>query len=499
MKKLYALLLVLALLFLPSIVLPSDKPAEKNKQPKEHNVQKTPDSNDGGFDIVLLIDSSGSMKKTDPHDYRKAAAKLFISLLGEHDLISVISFGDKANTLVPLTENLKTNQGKLFQAVNKVTSKEFSTHMHDAVRKGVEELKSSQRKNRLLVLMSDGKLTVGTDEEDKAAFIELSKLIPEVGKANIRLYSIAFSEFSDSKLLEDIAKGTGGFFKFAKEDKDIHVIFSSMFEKIKSPDTIPLEGDTFSIDKDIEEAILVISKKAGTSTTLIAPSGKKYISSKYDKNMKWFGSDIFDMITITGPAVGKWGVKLSTKEGNKIFVITNLSLKNSFNRNFAEKGDKLKIDAWLEKDNGILKEKGLLGEVSFSADIVTPDGKAQKLALSDSGTAGDDKPGDGIYTGELAANITGDYSVKVIAEGKTFKREKVLQFKTIEKPAIKPGQTPAPEKKDAKEEPYVPWEKILVKFGLINLAVFSSVLLFFMVRLVIVKIKTNTQNRKGKK
>ena len=495
MKKIYALLLVLTLMFVPSIALPADKPAEKDQPPKE---QKAPQPSAEGFDIVLLIDSSGSMKKTDPNDYRKTAAKLFISLLGEHDRISVISFGDKAKVLAPLTENTKANQGKLFQAVSKVTSREFSTHMQDGVRKGFEELKASQRKNRLLLFLSDGKLTVGTDEEDKAAFIALSKLIPEVGKANIKLYSIAFSEFSDTKLLEDIARGTGGFFKFAKEDKDIHVIFSSMFEKIKSPDTIPLEGDTFSIDKDIKEAILVITKKAGTSTTLIDPSGRKHISSKYDKNMKWFGSAVFDMITIAGPAVGKWNVKLSTKEGNKVFVITDLSLKSSFNRNFAQKGDKLKIDAWLEKENGRLKEKDLLGEVSFSADITTPDGKAQRLALSDSGTAGDDKPGDGIYTGELAADIAGDYSVKVIAEGKTFKREKVLQFKATEKPAVQPGQTP---KEDATEEKYVPLEKTLVKFGLINLAVFVAVLLFFIVRLVIlkVKVKIKTKTRKGKK
>ena len=88
--------------------------------------------------------------------------------------------------------------------------------------------------------------------------------------------------------------------------------------------------------------------------------------------------------------------------------------------------------------------------------------------------------------------------MKVFPSAMTFKREKVLQFKTIEKPAVKPVQ-PAHEKKDAKAEPYVPLEKILLKFGLINLALFSSILLFFIVRLVIIKIKTKTQNRKGKK
>jgi hypothetical protein len=42
---------------------------------------------------------------------------------------------------------------------------------------------------------------------------------------------VAFTEQSDSALLEFIAKETGGFFRFTKEDKDVHVMFSSFFEK----------------------------------------------------------------------------------------------------------------------------------------------------------------------------------------------------------------------------------------------------------------------------
>ncbi|MFQ3574501.1 MAG: VWA domain-containing protein, partial [Thermodesulfovibrionales bacterium] len=51
-------------------------------------------SHDQDKRIVLLIDSSGSMKKTDPKSYRKPAAKLFVSLIGEEYKIAVLSFGD---------------------------------------------------------------------------------------------------------------------------------------------------------------------------------------------------------------------------------------------------------------------------------------------------------------------------------------------------------------------------------------------------------------------
>ncbi len=501
MKKQYALISVLLTAFFLSTVLNAGNAiGEKNvpPAPAPQNEQKAaaqPAQKDKeGFDIVILMDSSGSMKKTDPQSYRKPAAKLFISLLAESDRIGIISFGDLAKVLMPLTENTKKNRDKLFSAVNKVTSKEFSTNITDAVKTGFDALKSSERKNRILILMSDGKLALGSKEKDDAAFAELSKVLPEVAKSGIKLYSIAFTEMSDVKLLEDMAKETGGFFRLAKEDKDLHVIFASIFEKIKSPDTIPLEGDTFDIDKDINEAILLISKKPGTATTIIDSSKGKHTPVKYGKNIQWYESKAFDMITIKEPAQGKWKVKLSTKEGNKVFVITNLSLKSSFDKGFVNKGDSIKIDAWLEREGGVLTEKEFLEQVSFLAEVSTPDGKAARLDLFDSEKSEDDRQGDGKYSAGLAVNNTGEYTIKIVAEGKTFKREKVLQFKVVEPPPQK-VEKKAPEGKDTKKKNDYSWSSVLIKFGIINSSLLFAVVIILLAR----KIAAGSKAKKVKK
>ncbi|MBI5214102.1 MAG: VWA domain-containing protein [Nitrospirae bacterium] len=488
MKKVRILTTIVLCAFLPAAAYAADKPpAEKIEpaKPQQQVEQKQPDKS--GFDIIILMDSSGSMKKTDPQSYRKPAARLFISLLGADDNVGIISFGDSAKVLAPLTKNTKKNQGRLFDAVNKVTSKEFSTNITDAVKKGFEELKSSSRKNRALILMSDGKLALGSKEKDETAFAELSKLLPELAKAGIKLYSIAFTELSDAKLLEDMAKATGGFFRLAKEDKDLHVIFASIFEKIKSPDTVPLEGDFFSIDKDINEAILLISKAPGTSTALVDPSKKKHGPAKYGKNMQWYESKTFDMITIKEPAEGAWRVKLSTKEGNKVFVITNLSLKSSFDKGFVNKGDSIKIDAWLEKEGGMLAEKTVLEQVSFVAEITTPDGKSTKLGLHDSGK-------DGRYSAVLTINNAGEHAVKIAAESKTFKREKVIQFKAVEPPPQKAAAQPA-----VKTEAGSSWNKVLIKFGIINLSLLVAAGIFLFARKALIMRELKTKKRKEKK
>ncbi|TAN42301.1 MAG: VWA domain-containing protein [Nitrospirae bacterium] len=465
-----------------------------SSEPKSAAVPAAATSADRGYDVILLMDSSGSMKKTDPHDYRKTAAKLFISLLGKDERIGVVSFGDAAKTLIPLTPNTSQNRNSLFKAVDKISSKEFSTHMHDAVKLGFGELKGSGRKNRLLVLMSDGKLTTGSDDKDKAALVELSKMLPDLAKANIRLYSIAFTDLSDVKLLEEVAKATGGFFRYAKQDKDVHVTFTDMFEKMKSPDSVPLEGEEFSIDKDITEATLVITKKSGTKTTLFDPAKKAYSPASHGSNIKWFESQIFDMITIQNPAQGRWKVKLSTTEGNRIFILTNLNLKSSMNKDFLDKGELISVDARLEKDGVVLKGSEILGQVSFYAEIITSDGKTAKVELADNGNSlGDTQAGDGIYAAGFSFSNVGDYVVKIVAEGKTFKREKNYRLKINEPPQAKDNSTKAYDnasKHGPTKDHGSPWRPVLIKFGLIN-GVFAAILaVAFLVKLVVSKKRT---------
>jgi hypothetical protein len=204
-------------------------------------------------------------------------------------------------------------------------------------------------------------------------------------------------------------------------------MFASIFEKIKSPDTVALQGDTFSIDKDIREAVLLVTKKAGTATVLMDPSGKKNIQGKSAKNIQWYSSNIFDMITISEPTAGKWKVRLSSREGNRIFVLTNLKLKSSFDKNTVTRGDKVIIDAWIERDEKRIAEREILDQIIFSAEVTGPDGKGIKISL-----AGKAAPDEGIFAGELTASQTGDYTVKLSAEGKTFNRIKDLLFKVVE-------------------------------------------------------------------
>ncbi len=467
-------------------------PAKEPQPPVPAISSKTPQ----GFDFVLLMDSSGSMEKTDPRDYRKLAARLFISLLGEKDRIGVISFGDSAKVLLPLTENRKENRDQLLQSVDKITSQEFSTHIHEGVKTGLAEVQTSPRENRVLILMSDGKLTLGDKKKEEAALRELFLLLPEIARRNIKIYAIAFTENADAELLEETARKTGGFFKIAKTDRDLHTIYASIFEKIKSPDAVPLKGETFHIDKDIQEAILLITKKPGASMVLFGPSGEQRTSSAPGQNARWEASGVFDLISIQDPAPGNWRIKLTTQEGNRIYIATNLRLKTSLDKNFVAEGERIQVRAWLEREAGRIDDKDFLAQVSFAAQVKRPDKALQKLSLTAEDSAAGGKKG-GEFAGGFVASQKGEYTVRVAAESKTFQREKIYQFVVTEKPipslekeksgwAIEPlpkgagpaaaGAAPLPQ--HILDETEIPWQKVLVKLGLVNLAFLLGILGF---------------------
>ncbi len=491
MKKnrgLFGLLIILFNLSLFLAYSSAAPPAKKGKQGGDSNGLLSP----LGYDVFLLMDVSGSMKRTDPHGYQKLAAKLFVSLLKIEDRIGIITFGDTADVLLPLTLNPRKNKEEIFQAVQKINPNAQFTDLHQAIRLGLLELGKTKRENRILILLSDGKLDLGSREKEKNAMGDITRLWPDFEKEKIKIFSIAFTDLSDAQFMEEVAQKTGGFFRFAKKAQDLPLIFSSLFEKMKSPETAPLADNSFLVDGTIREASVLVTKEPGITIEMTDPKKNKYTPDQHGSNIQWFPAEVFDVVTIQNPMVGSWKVSLIGKEGNRIFILTNLKLQCTFTKSFVERGEKIPLEAFLEKDGTIIKERPILSRVSFSAEVLSPDKESQKIALLEKGEAKDPKKNSGIYAADLVANQLGEYTVRILAESKGFKREKNIQFRVQgsppkESPPEDGKKTSAPsaaaphpekkkeqEKKKEKEKEEESWKKILVKFAVINLLLLSA-------------------------
>jgi len=428
---------------------------------------------DEGRDIVLLLDSSESMNRTDPYNYRKNAARLIISLLGKDDRISIMNFGASATRLKPLIPNTGKNHAALFNVIDQISSGELSTNMTDAVKQGFEELMQSRRKNRFLVMLSDGKLALGSRQDDDAAFETLKRLLPGLAGAGIRLFAVALSDEADRGLLEGMAAETKGFFRFAKTDADVHLMFASIFEMIKAPDSTPFEGEKLRIDPMVSEVTVLVTKKAGDPVTLVDPSNRDHTAMRHFRDMAWLESAVFDMITIKAPAAGAWSVKGGAAEANKAYVLTDLSLKTSFGGGFISTEENIEVAAWLERQGSVVTEKAFLENTVLSAELTGPDGKVATLALAGGGPF--DRRAGGKYSATLRAIDAGEYTLRLLANGGTFRREILLPFKATGQRAPVaferaegPERAPAPPAGPVKDA--MSWTAVLLRFAAVNLA-----------------------------
>ncbi|UCE72435.1 MAG: VWA domain-containing protein [Nitrospiraceae bacterium] len=431
------------------------------------------------IDVVLVMDSSGSMKETDPHSLRIPAAKLFISLLDNDDRAGIISFSDRGYPIAYLTPvDNDRNKDRLFRATERITSKGLFTNLYDAFNTGLEVLSQDRidGRQRIIILMSDGMMDSGDPSEDITLVDKLQKELSEtLEQEGIKVYTIAFTEQSDRRLLEKISKRTGGFYNLALTDRDFHVIFTSIFEGLKEPEMLPMEENGFLIDGSVEEVTIVATKTSpGTAIQINAPDGQEYNAGKRYSGLEWFVSDNFDMITVQRPASGRWEILYSTGENNKAYIITDLRLQTNFEQLYALFGENLDIQAWLEKEGKVLIEGEVLETTDVSMALKNPDGNLTSL-----------KPfhkGDGIFRRSISPFTPGNYRFTVVAKGKTFEREKSFLFNVASlqesKEDIETMRAEAEYGKDLEQSPEddgeqgkegISWVKIAVQFVAINL------------------------------
>ena len=404
-----------------------------------------------GMDVVLLMDSSGSMKQTDPQSLRKPAAKLFLSLLGENDHASVVSFSDNGYPILYLHGTADdTDKQKLHDAVEKISSLGVYTNLYRAIAAAqrVLEKDGTNERRKLIILMSDGKMDTGTEQQSQQATEKLfAELLPKINAANIELQTIAFSEQSDKALLAKIASETSGKFFVAASDKELHNTFAKIFEGNTQPNMLPFDEGSFQIDESIREVTIIGSKDSAEVTlSLISPMGENFSHAQPGENMKWQVSSLFDLITIKHPERGNWHLKASNNN-NKAYIITNLQLGLGIQPEKPLVDEPIQIQAWLEKDSEVLIKEEILNSLLITAEIISPDGQVGGFPLK--------AAGNGVHQEQITLPTPGQYEIILTADSGTFKRKRNIIFE-VEEHAEAVNNTVKTETETINQEPTEP-------------------------------------------
>ena len=212
---------------------------------KENQIQSE------GIDIMMIMDTSGSMAAEDLKpknrlEVAKQTMKEFISLRN-HDRIGLVVFGTDAYTQVPLTNDYKII-GNFFDDIT-LSMAGDGTSIGMAIATGLNRLKDSKSKSKIIVLITDGENNSGEIEPIRAA--ELAK------ELNIKIYTIGIGQeggapipfihpvfgkvysdtlsYLDEVTLKKIASLTNGTYFRATDKKSLQNIYTEIdkLEKTK--------------------------------------------------------------------------------------------------------------------------------------------------------------------------------------------------------------------------------------------------------------------------
>lgn len=379
-------------------------------------------------DVRVVIDISGSMKKTDPHNLRKPAVDLIVRLLPDNSKAGIWTFGQSVNLLVPHRVVDQAWRTQASQKANTINSVAMFTNIGGALEKAAGDYASPATDyRRNIILLTDG--VVDISKEAVVNFNErrrvLTELLPRLKASDYRIHTIALSADSDQELMKKLSVATDGISEVADTADELMSTFLRIFDQAVPAERVPLDGNGFLVDSSIQEFTALIFRRAEVPATLIiAPDGKEFSATDPKNNVNWYRTDKYDLITVQQPSAGQWKVKTEMAPGSRVTVVSNLQLVVQPMKNNIKSNQPLDLVYSFQENGKTITNKDFLGLLTGQVLIAgskSPEVKSVALTMG--------APEDGILRQQLQGFSDQDrYDLKILIDGKTFKREFIHHF-----------------------------------------------------------------------
>jgi pSer/pThr/pTyr-binding forkhead associated (FHA) protein/Mg-chelatase subunit ChlD len=239
MKKSIYIFILVALFFQVHCLYGRDNPVVETSS---HDIQ-------GGqsiLDIMLVIDNSGSMKKSDPDFLAKDVVGRALLDLGKDVYVGMVIFDTKARIVVNLTPaNNIVSRANIVSGLDNLNYKGLFSDTPAAVEMALYELKNNGRRDvqKIIILMTDGFVDTGDKQKDLERVRWLREDLAEEGsRSGIRIFGVAFSDMADFSLFQILAGKTKGEYFRTYSVEDINTIFDRIkhvLSEKESPITAP--------------------------------------------------------------------------------------------------------------------------------------------------------------------------------------------------------------------------------------------------------------------
>lgn len=177
------------------------------------------------LNVCLVIDRSGSMEGA-PLDYAKTACSYVVDLLSPDDVLSIVTFEEVVDLLMP--PQRVTNRQTIKDGIARVTVGN-TTDLYGGMALAAQQLASYAESNRAtrMIVLSDGDPTTGIKD-----FSALTAFASEIKSKGVTVTFLGFGPDYNEELLAGMAKRAGGNYYFVPRPELLPEIFRTELEKL---------------------------------------------------------------------------------------------------------------------------------------------------------------------------------------------------------------------------------------------------------------------------
>ena len=413
--------------------------------PKHVEVRVTAQGGESGHtDVVLVIDSSGSMAGT-KLAAAKSAAQQFVDFMRDEDMVGVVEFNTDARVAYPLTIVTASSRAASKAAIDAIVTTGV-TSIGDGLRSALHEIamRANAAHVHSILLLSDG-------AENEPEYV--ATVLPDLLAAGLTVHTVGLGDGANTALLSDIASQTGGTFHYAPGPEQLAGIYDLLSADVSHLTIVQQttgyvgQNETVShalaLDPSVVDPEFGLSWPGSTlSLTLESPSG-----FVVDPAVALSAPDIH---YIAGPTyaayvfdgtqeAGAWVASITgvdTGGGDEAYQLslrarTQVRLEAYTSASVVQPGARVTLTAYAHDNAGGIETATLI------ATVIAPDGARHTLPL-----LADTSLGPGYFTATLANTSTsGGYRIRNTAtgvsnEGLPFTRDAYATFvvQTIAQP-----------------------------------------------------------------
>ena len=389
-------------------------------------------------DVRVVVDISGSMKKNDPENLRIPAVQLFSQLLPPDSQSGVWTFGQYVNMLVPLAPVTAEWKKEAVRTSEQINSAGLYTNIGGAIERATFGWdKPDETVKRSLILLTDGMVDISRDADvnTEARRKLLEETLHQLKEAGVIIHTIALSGDADQELLSEMAASTDGWYQKVLYAEQLQKVFLKIFGQATERDSVPLVDNVFIVDDQITEFTLLVFKSANANQTVLhQPDGTSINSNEDSAEVSWFESEGYDVITVSGPQVGKWRVEAEVDPDNQVLVVSNIKVKSSEIPNNLLANERINYQMHLNQNNERITEADFLDLIHMELEATSSAG-SQVHDLLDDGNAPDTDADDGIYSVSYTAPAEeGIVELTTMVESPTFQRLRQTAIRVFAKP-----------------------------------------------------------------